>query len=327
MTSMETELTFENNKRKLFILTALVMLLITLLSLFVLSIGLFDPKPLGQLAVREEFDQSIRIDDEYLLPLTGEYSSSEYTVRLSAAWNSGDHDVGYGLQLGDEAEGTIVAVSSLGYVTLQKQHDNRAPVSGGLSFQDADHLIPWQTWSHVNEGDQSNEIWIDIEDSSSPKDDMRLVYHEKGAACFARGEGMWFGEGDVYFCCTNGGENKCGQIWRYTPSPLEGTDKETTRPGELELFLESDSTELLEMCDNVTMAPWGDLIICEDGTGEQFVRGIALDGTVYNIAKNHSGSEFAGACFSPGSPNLFVNIQTQGLTLEITGPWDKRQFV
>ena len=98
MTSMETELSHDNNKRKLFILTALVMLLIALLALFIISIGLFDPKPLGELAIRKEFDQSIRIDDEYLLPLTGEYSSSEYTVRLSAAWNSGDHDVGYGLQ-------------------------------------------------------------------------------------------------------------------------------------------------------------------------------------------------------------------------------------
>ena len=169
--------------------------------------------------------------------------------------------------------------------------------------------------------------WIDIDDSSSPKDDMRFVYFDKGAARFARGEGMWFGENEIYFCCTNGGDAKAGQVFRYKPSPFEGTDKESTRPGELELFLESDSTDLLEMCDNVTMAPWGDLVICEDGKGEQFVRGVARDGTVYNIAKNHSGSEFAGACFAPNAPHLFVNIQVDGLTLEITGPWENRQFV
>ena len=156
---------------------------------------------------------------------------------------------------------------------------------------------------------------------------MRFVYFDKGAARFARGEGMWFGENEIYFCCTNGGDAKAGQVFRYKPSPFEGTDKESTRPGELELFLESDSTELLEMCDNVTMAPWGDLVICEDGTGEQFVRGVARDGTVYNIAKNHSGSEFAGACFAPNAPHLFVNIQVDGLTLEITGPWENRRFV
>ncbi len=168
--------------------------------------------------------------------------------------------------------------------------------------------------------------WIDIDDSSSPKDDLRFVYHKKGAACFARGEGMWFGESEIYFSCTNGGSTQAGQIFRYKPSPFEGTDQESTRPGELELFLESDSTELLENCDNVTMAPWGDLIICEDGIGEQFVRGVARDGTVYNIGKNHSGSEFAGACFAPNAPHLFVNIQNEGLTIEITGPWENRQF-
>lgn len=185
---METELSHDNNKRKLFILTALVMLLIALIALFIISIGLFDPKPLGQLTIRKEFDQSIRIVDDYLLPLPGEYSSSKYTVRLSAAWNSGDHDVGYGLQLGDEAEGTIVAVSPLGYVTLQ---NNRAPASGGLSFQDADHLIPWQTWPHVNEGNQANEIWIDIEDShlTSVRINRELLWN--GAAPLT-GDGIYF---------------------------------------------------------------------------------------------------------------------------------------
>lgn len=191
MTSMESELSHENEKRKLFILTALVALLIALLALFIISIGLFDPKPLGQLAIREEFDLSIRIDDEYLLPLTREFSSAEYTVRLSAAWNSGDHDMGYGLQLGDEAEGIIVAVSPLGYVALQKQHDNRAPITSGLNFQDAEHLVPWQTWPHVNKGDQANEIWVDIEDShlTSVRINRELLWN--GAAPMT-GDGIFF---------------------------------------------------------------------------------------------------------------------------------------
>jgi uncharacterized protein len=34
-----------------------------------------------------------------------------------------------------------------------------------------------------------------------------------------------------------------------------------------------------------------------------------------------SGSELAGACFSPDGRTLFVNIQHQGLTVAIDGPW------
>jgi secreted PhoX family phosphatase len=34
-----------------------------------------------------------------------------------------------------------------------------------------------------------------------------------------------------------------------------------------------------------------------------------------------SGSELAGVCFSPDGRTMFVNIQQQGLTLAISGPF------
>ncbi|MDG2126005.1 MAG: DUF839 domain-containing protein [Verrucomicrobiales bacterium] len=175
-------------------------------------------------------------------------------------------------------------------------------------------------------GQKVDVEWIDIADPLSPKDDMRMVYHKKGAAVFARGEGMWYGEGEIYFACTNGGRNHSGQIFRYVPSPEEGSAGEKAVPGTLELFLESDSTNLLEMCDNLTVAPWGDLVICEDGANEQFLRGVTKAGEVYNLGRNAlNGSEFCGACFAPHHPTLFVNIQSPGLTLEIQGPWAERK--
>jgi secreted PhoX family phosphatase len=33
-------------------------------------------------------------------------------------------------------------------------------------------------------------------------------------------------------------------------------------------------------------------------------------------------SELAGACFSPDGSTMFVNIQTPGVTLAVTGPWN-----
>ena len=73
------------------------------------------------------------------------------------------------------------------------------------------------------------------------------------------------------------------------------------------------------------MAPWGDLILCEDGGNEQFLVGITPEGKFFKLGRNaKSNSEFAGACFSPDGKTLFVNIQHAGLTLAVTGPWAER---
>jgi len=166
--------------------------------------------------------------------------------------------------------------------------------------------------------------WIDIDEVNSPYDDLRYRSHEKGAARFARGEGVWFGNNECFFVCTSGGKQKTGQIWRYVPSPFEGSAKESVQPGTLELFVEPNNTRLVENCDNVTISPKGDLIVCEDRQEPRLV-GITPQGQYYVVAENLGfPSELAGATFSPDGTTLFVNIQHAGLTLAIQGPWMDR---
>jgi secreted PhoX family phosphatase len=165
--------------------------------------------------------------------------------------------------------------------------------------------------------------WVDIKDVNPAKDSIRYQAQEQGAAMFARGEGMWFGEKEVYFACTSGGRKKWGQVFRYVPSPMEGTALEKEQPGTLELFLEPNNRELLQNCDNLTVAPWGDIIMCEDRARPNIV-GVTPGGEMYRIAENIGRpSEFAGGVFSPSGKTFFVNIQHYGLTLAITGPWDR----
>ncbi|MEQ9461741.1 MAG: DUF839 domain-containing protein [Phycisphaeraceae bacterium] len=167
--------------------------------------------------------------------------------------------------------------------------------------------------------------WVDIENVEAPKDDLRFQGYGKGAARFARGEGMWYGNDSIFFACTSGGSKRGGQVFRYVPSRFEGTPDEARFPGRLELYIEPDDRGVLDMADNLTIAPWGDVVICEDGADEQFVVGVTPEGQVYKLAKNTiSSSEFAGACFSPDGSTMFVNIQKNGLTLAVTGPWGKR---
>lgn len=167
--------------------------------------------------------------------------------------------------------------------------------------------------------------WIDLTAVESPEDDLRYRAYERGAARFARGEGAWTGADGIYFACTSGGRAQCGQIWRYVPSPNEGTPEEDASPGTLELFIEPNDSGLIDNADNLTVAPWGDIVVCEDGDGDQNVVGITPEGGIYPIARNGTGDEeFAGACFSPDGSTMFVNIMGVNLSLAITGPWDRR---
>jgi len=176
----------------------------------------------------------------------------------------------------------------------------------------------------VKVGQTLSVEWLDIDEVESPKDDLRQRGFNAGAARFARGEGMWYGSNSIYFACTNGGIEKMGQIWRYTPSAEEGQAGEAKEPGKLELFIEPNDGNLVENADNLTVSPWGDLVVCEDGPGGNFLVGVTPKGQTYKLARNAvSKSELAGATFSPDASTLFVNMQGDGLTLAITAPWPK----
>lgn len=179
---------------------------------------------------------------------------------------------------------------------------------------------------NVEKGDVLEVDWIEMDDVESPDDDLRYRGFDAGAARFARGEGIFYGEmngaEEVYIACTHGGEAQLGQIWKYRPSSAEGTPQEKNSPGTLELFVEADSGTILDNGDNLTVSPWGDLIVCEDGTGDDYLLGITPAGEVYQLARNLNGNgEFAGACFSPDGSTFFVNMQRDGWTLAINGPW------
>jgi secreted PhoX family phosphatase len=164
--------------------------------------------------------------------------------------------------------------------------------------------------------------WNDLENTDPDSNDLRLRGAAAGATTFARGEGLCATNEGVAFACTTGGAARLGQIFSYKLSPYEGTPKETESPGELELIAESTHNSILRNADNLTMAPWGDLIVCEDTAGNCGLIGLRPDGSQYEIANNpHSESELAGVCFSPDGKTLFVNIQYPGMTLAITGPW------
>ena len=161
---------------------------------------------------------------------------------------------------------------------------------------------------------------------------------EQGAAWFSRIEGCVYDRGTVYFCCTQGGGpaegsfgpiadgfgNGNGQIWAYRIA-------EQT----LQLIYESPGSGSLDLPDNVEVRGGrGTLVLCEDGTGDNYLRGLTRGSQIFDIALNRLtrnvggapryGEEFAGATFSPDGETLFVNIQSsQGISFAIWGPWQQ----
>jgi secreted PhoX family phosphatase len=177
-------------------------------------------------------------------------------------------------------------------------------------------------------------VWIDLAGVDNPDETLRARGHAKGAAWFARGEGIHFGDGELYFTCTSGGPARLGQVMRYKPSRFEGDPREKDEPGRLQLFVQPTDKRVLDMCDNLCVAPWGHLVVCEDKVGDSevnYLRGVTPDGRVYVLGRQAqpgasdvgANSELAGACFSPDGTTLFVNVYWPGMTLAITGPWSR----
>jgi len=149
---------------------------------------------------------------------------------------------------------------------------------------------------------------------------------EGGGAIFGRLEGAWYSGGRIFITSTDGGDARMGQVWELD-----------IRNQDLRLIYESPGAEVLNMPDNLVVSPRGGLLLCEDGTANPCVHGLTRDGKIVRFARNNvvlngerngfigdfRDREFAGATFSPDGRWLFLNIQTPGFTVAITGPWEQ----
>lgn len=205
--------------------------------------------------------------------------------------------------------------------------------------------------AHQVKGANYTVEWVDIDDpdptfpytpgETAPTTNDEAIVHvgaqgrAQGAAHFSRLEGAVYDNGVVYFTATQGGgeamtgpDNRkgygkgFGQVWGYH-----------CRSGKLQLVFQSPGQMTLDLPDNITVSRRGTLVICEDSSGDNYVRGLSRGGQLWDIALNRLvsktgaarfGDEFAGSTFSPDGHTLYVNIQSsKGMTFAIWGPWEK----
>lgn len=154
--------------------------------------------------------------------------------------------------------------------------------------------------------------WVALDDPDALREPLRVQAQARGAALFRRAEGLWLDRRRVYICSTTGGPAEAGQIFVL----------ELDAPGSLSLLTQSIDRERLDMPDNITVGPGGVLYLIEDGPGSDYLRALMPDGSLLDIARNAaSQGEMAGCCFSPDGSVLFANLQEDGITVAIRGPF------
>jgi secreted PhoX family phosphatase len=88
-------------------------------------------------------------------------------------------------------------------------------------------------------------------------------------------------------------------------------------------YTTGDQDTDLDGPDNITVSPFGGVILAEDGA--QHLVGATPSGEPFFFARNDvSGSEFTGPNFSHDRKTLFANIQEDGYVLAITGPFRRQ---
>ncbi|MEU8530367.1 alkaline phosphatase PhoX [Streptomyces sp. NPDC048629] len=161
--------------------------------------------------------------------------------------------------------------------------------------------------------------WVDVPDRDGRTADVREQFAPGQVTRARKLEGMWWGDGGTYIVSSYAREESPGtphdgQVWFYDP-----------RRRTLTLKVLIGVATGFDGPDNITVSPYGGLVIAEDGEGTQHLFGATDRGRTYPIARNDfNDSEFTGVVFSPDGDTLFANIQDPGIMLAITGPWRRQ---
>ncbi|MFI8988442.1 alkaline phosphatase PhoX [Streptomyces antimycoticus] len=174
--------------------------------------------------------------------------------------------------------------------------------------------------------------WEPVPDRDAKTVSVRKQFKDGQITRARKLEGMWWADGGAYIVSSFArGESPVqhdGQVWFYDP-------KRRTLTLKVLLGVNPDPSKdgAFDGPDNITVSPYGGLVIAEDGEGIQHLFGATEDGRTYPIARNDLNigtaeepefSEFTGVVFSPDGSTLYANIQVPGIMLAITGPWRRQ---
>ncbi len=173
-------------------------------------------------------------------------------------------------------------------------------------------------------GTQYAVDWIPVPDRDARTRSTRTQFAHSDVTRGRKLEGAWWGDGGAWivtsFARAESPVPHDGQVWFYDPkrstitlrlrfgvNPMPDTEGEFDGP------------------DNISISPYGGVLLAEDGVGIQHLIGVTDDGRSYPLARNAvDTNEFTGPVFSPDRRTLFANLQTPGTMFAIRGPWRRQ---
>jgi secreted PhoX family phosphatase len=170
--------------------------------------------------------------------------------------------------------------------------------------------------------------WVAVPDRLATTTSIRKQQFAKPVTRSRKLEGMWWGDGGTYFVCSfargasdNSEGYHDGQVWFYDPRA------ETI---ELKIHFEytpADQDTDPDGPDNITVSPYGGVIVAEDGDGVNHLVGSTRGGETFFLARNElpGDTEFTGPTFSADKKTLFACIQTPGHVFAIKGPFVRQK--
>ncbi|NUQ31578.1 MAG: DUF839 domain-containing protein [Dermatophilaceae bacterium] len=175
-------------------------------------------------------------------------------------------------------------------------------------------------------GTRYKVVWKPVPDRDARTTSVRKQFADDEITRSRKLEGAWWGDGGAYFVASfarnsDGSTNEHdGQVWFYDPK-TETVTLKTIFAVNPDPDVDTDN---YDGPDNMTLSPYGGIILAEDGEGIQHLVGVTDQGKSYPLARNElNGSEFTGPAFSADGRTLFANIQSPGHVFAITGPWER----
>ncbi|MGH4025433.1 MAG: alkaline phosphatase PhoX [Pseudonocardiaceae bacterium] len=163
--------------------------------------------------------------------------------------------------------------------------------------------------------------WVPVPDRDARTTSTRAQLTGSEVTRGRKLEGAWWDNGGAWivasFARAESPVPHDGQVWFYDPK--RGTLTLKLRFG---VNPAPDTEGAFDGPDNISVSPYGGVILAEDGEGIQHLIGVTDDGRSYPLARNEVDSgEFTGPVFSPDRTTLFANLQTPGTMYAIRGPW------
>jgi uncharacterized protein len=190
------------------------------------------------------------------------------------------------------------------------------------SSEDGEHVMDLSAATEV--GTTYRVDWVEVPDRDARREPVRRQFDDDEVTRGRKLEGMWWGDDGAYVVSSyarpdgdGSAQRHDGQVWFLDP-------RAGTLTLELLFAATEDPDDDPDGPDNITVSPFGGVIIAENGAGQVHLLGATPGGEVYFLARSEGeddDEEFCGPVFAPDRSMLFANLQGPGYVFAIRGPF------